>query len=461
LSPEEIALSLSAADDVRKMLPKGALAFVDTYGCQQNEADSERIRGMLASCGCEFTDSADNADIVVINTCSVREHAEAKVFGVIGALLPIKKNRPEMIICVCGCMAQRPGAAERLRTAYRHVDIVFGTHALYRLPVMLREALSARTRVFDTEDSDGVIAEGLPSHRDGKYKGWLSIMYGCNNYCSYCIVPYVRGRERSRRPDVIISDFAALLDDGVRDITLLGQNVNSYGSGLDEVIDFPELLHRLDNFKGEYRIRFMTSHPKDASDRLFQVMSDSRHIAKCLHLPFQSGSSRVLELMNRKYTREAYLVRVERVRKLIPDIVLTSDVIVGFPGETLEDFEQTMSLIEDVRYDALFTFIYSPRPGAPSYLTENNTPRDEIQRRFDMLVARQNEISEEKHAAYVGRTMRVLIDGTANDPVFPYTSRTSGNRLVRLKTGKPGTFTDVRITSATRWSLTGEPISKD
>jgi len=451
----EIEAQLKAAEAVRDRLRPDAKAFVDTYGCQQNEADSENIRGLLAECGCSFADSAKDADIVVINTCSVRKHAESRVLGVIGALLPLKKSRPDMIICVCGCMAQRPGAAEKLRESYMHVDIVFGTHALYKLPSLLLGALESRKRIFDTEESDGVIAEGLPVRRDGKYKAWLSIMYGCDNFCSYCVVPYVRGRERSRRPDAIISDFEKLLREGARDITLLGQNVNSYSGDADGCTDFPDLLRRLDSYGGEYRIRFMTSHPKDASDKLFNTMAESRHIAKCLHLPFQSGSTQVLGLMNRKYTRETYLEKVRKIRDLIPDIVITSDVIVGFPGETLEDFEETMSLIEEVRCDALFTFIYSPRPGAPSSLIENNTPKDEIQRRFDMLVALQNKISEEKHKEYIGKTMRVLIDGVSNDPDFPFTSRTSGNRLVKLTSGTPGAFADAEIVSANRWSLIG------
>ncbi|MDR0916689.1 MAG: tRNA (N6-isopentenyl adenosine(37)-C2)-methylthiotransferase MiaB [Oscillospiraceae bacterium] len=442
-------------------LVAGRTYYVDTYGCQQNEADSATIRGLLERCGYVAAASRDIADVVVINTCSVREHAEAKVFGVIGSLVPIKRERPDMIVAVCGCMAQREGAADRLRESYRHVDLVFGTHAVDKLPTLLLEVVQSRGRVFDVESSDGAISEGLPSVRDGSVKAFLSVMYGCDNFCSYCVVPYVRGRERSRMPEPILRDARELLDSGVRDITLLGQNVNSYGKKLDVAITFPELLRRFDAFPDEFRLRFMTSHPKDAGDALFRAMAESKHAARCLHLPFQSGSSRVLNMMNRRYTREQYLALIARARELMPDIVLTSDVIVGFPGETLEDFEETMSLIDEVRFDALFTFIYSPRPGAPSYLTENNTPPDEIQRRFERLVNRQNDISEEIHAGYIGKTVRVLIDGDG-------TARTDGNRLVKLTVdsgqwtvgdaarGLVGEFRDVRITGANRWSLTGE-----
>jgi len=457
--PETEILSQREAMDTLRALfaQRSPLAFVDTYGCQQNEADSERIRGVLLQSGCVLTDSAKNADIVVVNTCSVREHAETKVFGVIGSFLPIKRERPDMIVIVCGCMAQREGAAEKLRQSYKHVDLVFGPHALHKLPSMLLDVVTNRHRVFDTAESDGVIAEGLPKHRDGKYKAWLSVMYGCNNFCSYCVVPYVRGRERSREYKHIEADMRDLLEQGALDITLLGQNVNSYGGGSPDFPPFPELLRRLAaTYDREYRVRFMTSHPKDASDELFRVMAETPNAGRCRHLPFQSGSSRVLDLMNRRYTREKYLSLIKSVRDYMPDIVLTSDVIVGFPGETLQDFEETMSLIEEVRFDALFTFIYSPRPGAPSALQQNNTPKEEIQRRFERLVDRQNQISEEKHAEYVGRAVRVLIDGKTDDEDLPYTARTSGNRLVRLKNGTLGTFADVKITGSNRWSLTAD-----
>jgi len=282
-------------------------------------------------------------------------------------------------------------------------------------------------------------------------------MYGCNNFCSYCVVPYVRGRERSRDYKHIEADMRKLLADGALDITLLGQNVNSYGGGSPDYPTFPELMRRLATLENhEYRVRFMTSHPKDASDELFRIMAETPNVAKCLHLPFQSGSTRVLGMMNRRYTREKYMSLIKRVRDYIPDVVLTSDVIVGFPGEELSDFEETMSLIEEVRFDALFTFIYSPRPGAPSALTQNNTPREEIQRRFELLVDRQNSISEEKHAQYIGKTVRVLIDGKSEDAALPFAARTSGNRLVRLPAGEVGKFADVHITSSNRWSLAGE-----
>jgi tRNA-2-methylthio-N6-dimethylallyladenosine synthase len=433
-------------------------AHVATFGCQQNESDSERLRGMLLEMGYSLTDSAEDADVIVLNTCAVREHAEAKVFGVIGALTRKKRENPNAVIAVCGCMAQRRAVADRIKNSYKHVELVFGTHALWRFPELLENTLNDRARVFSVEASPGAIAEGLPLARGGSYKAWLSVMYGCDNFCAYCIVPYVRGRERSRRPEMILGDARQLVSEGYKDITLLGQNVNSYGRGLSESIDFPDLIKRINDVDGEFLIRFMTSHPKDAGEALILAMRDCEKLAPCLHLPFQSGSSRVLQAMNRGYTRETYLARVAGARAHIPGLVMTSDVIVGFPGETEADFEQTLSLVEAVRFDALFTFIYSPRPGAPAALIENTTPREEIQRRFDRLLETQNRISAQKHAAYIGQTVRVLVDTETDEPALPVSGRTGGNRLVRLKSGVPGEFADVRITAATRWSLTGEVV---
>ncbi|MDR3209859.1 MAG: tRNA (N6-isopentenyl adenosine(37)-C2)-methylthiotransferase MiaB, partial [Oscillospiraceae bacterium] len=358
-------------------LPARPRALVLTFGCQQNEADSEKLRGMLLEMGYDLTPSERDADVIVLNTCSVREHAESKVFGVLGALSHRKRERPGLVLAVCGCMAQRPEAAERIRNSYRHVDLVFGTHVPHRFPEFLAAVLDRRERIFENPDVPGVIAEGLPVSRDGlergEYRAWLSIMYGCDNFCSYCIVPYVRGRERSRAPEAVLKDARELAAAGYKDITLLGQNVNSYGKGGDGTA-FPELLRRIDDLPGDFRLRFMTSHPKDAGAPLFSAMRECEKVARCLHLPFQSGSSRVLTLMNRGYTRERYLDLIAMARDAVPGLVITSDVIVGFPGETLEDFEATLSLIESVRFDALFTFIYSPRPGAPAARRENNTP---------------------------------------------------------------------------------------
>ena len=429
---------------------------VHTFGCQQNEADSERLRGMLEQMGYTRTPSNDEADIIILNTCAIREHAEAKVFGVIGELKHIKTARPELILAVCGCMAQRPGVAERIHESYKHVDIVFGTHALWRFPQLLCSALADGGRVFSVEDSDGEIAEGLPVSRDRIYSAWLTVMYGCNNFCSYCIVPYTRGRERSREPLDILAEARQLIASGARDITLLGQNVNSYGKGDAHGVRFPELLRRLGELDGDFLIRFMTSHPKDAGAELFDAMASSKKVARHLHLPFQSGSNRVLKMMNRGYTREHYLELVAMVREKMPGVVITSDVIVGFPGETEVEFEETYSLIEQVRFDALFTFIHSARPGAPSAKLDDPVSRATKQVWFERMLDLQAGISSQLHERYIGKTERVLVTDEADDPIYPLTGRTNGGRLVKLGHGVPGEFANVKITGCNTWSLLGE-----
>jgi tRNA-2-methylthio-N6-dimethylallyladenosine synthase len=431
---------------------------VDTYGCQQNEADSERIRGYLAQMGYGFTGSEDEADVIVINTCAVREHAEDRVLGNVGALVHTKRRKPSQIICLCGCMMQEPHVAEKIRESYRHVDLVFGPHALWKFPELLWRALSRRVRVFDTEDHPGSVAEGAPVERQSSVKAWVSIMYGCNNFCTYCIVPYVRGRERSRRPEAILDEVRQLAQAGYKDITLLGQNVNSYGKDLEEDVDFAWLLEQVNAIPGDFLIRFMTSHPKDATERLFDAMAGCEKVAPVIHLPFQAGNDRVLRAMNRGYTHEEYLSKVRALRERIPDIVLTSDVIVGFPGETTEEFEDTLKLIQEVRYDALFTFIYSPRQGTPAAEMDDPLSPEEKKANFQRLLDAQNEISREKHRAYVGKTVRCLVDGQSDDPRNNLNARTSGNRLVHL-TGDPalvGQYVDLKITDATTWALFGE-----
>jgi tRNA-2-methylthio-N6-dimethylallyladenosine synthase len=433
-------------------------AFVDTYGCQQNEADSERIRGMLAQMGYGFTSNEADADLIVINTCAVREHAEQRVFGNVGALVHGKRAKPDQIICLCGCMMQESHVADKIKSSYRHVDLVFGPQALWRFPELLYRVMSRRGRVFDRTDEPGSIAEGLPVLRMSKVKAWISVMYGCNNFCSYCIVPYVRGRERSREPEEILKEVRQVAEAGCRDITLLGQNVNSYGRGLGEPIDFSGLLERVNEIPGDFLIRFMTSHPKDATPRLFDTMAKCEKVAPHLHLPFQAGNDRVLKAMNRGYTREQYLGLIRAARARIPDLVLTSDVIVGFPGETTEEFEDTIRVLEEVRFDALFTFLYSPRRGTAASILPDLIPPEVKQRNFDRLVALQNEISAEKHRAYVGRTQRVLVDGLGKDPRNNLNARTPGGRLVHLS-GDPalvGSFVDVTITGSTTWALFGE-----
>ena len=430
-------------------------AYVETYGCQQNEADSEKLRGYLTQSGYAIVQSAEGADVVVMNTCSIREHAEQRVFGNLGALTHTKRRHPEQRIFLCGCMAGETKVSDRIKKSFPYVDGVFSTHHLWQFPEILYNVLTKKKRQFYIEDEAGSIAEGIPQVRDSSLKAWVSIMYGCNNFCTYCIVPYVRGRERSRRPEAILAECKALIDSGCKEITLLGQNVNSYGKDLDCGVDFADLLAQIAQLPGDFLIRFMTSHPRDASEKLFDTMAQYPKIAKQLHLPFQSGSSRVLKAMNRHYDRETYLQKVEYAKKVMPELVLTSDVIVGFPGETEEEFEETISLIERVHYDSLFTFIFSPRTGTPAAKMEDPTPKEEKNRRFDKLCARQNAISEEIHRGYVGKTLRCLVDGKDGDQL---TARTEGGRLVRFDGPECliGNYENLRITGATTWSLTGE-----
>ena len=430
-------------------------AYVETYGCQQNEADSERIRGMLAQSGYAIVQEAEKADVVVMNTCAIREHAEQRVFGNLGALTHTKRRHSAQKIFLCGCMAGQETVVNRIKNSYPHVDGVFSTHHLWQFPEILYRVLTGKKRVFFTEDEPGSIAEGLPQLRDQTLKAWVSIMYGCNNFCTYCIVPYVRGRERSRKMEDILAECREVIANGAKEITLLGQNVNSYGKDLAEKVDFADLLAEIAKIPGEFLIRFMTSHPRDASKKLFDTMAAEPKIAKQLHLPFQSGSSRILKAMNRHYDREHYLELVNYAKSVMPDLVLTSDVIVGFPGETEEDFKETLSLISEVHYDSLFTFIFSPRPGTPAASMEDPTPKEEKNRRFDALCALQNSISESIHNGYIGKTMRCLVDGKDKDLL---TARTEGGRLVRFCGDENliGTFKDITITGATTWSLTGK-----
>ena len=435
-------------------------AFVDTYGCQQNVADSQRIMGMLRDMGFALTENVNEADVIVINTCAIRENAEKKVFGVIGQLVHQKERNPDAVIALCGCMAQQEVVAERVKKSYRHVDLVFGPQALWRFPELLHDVFMRRKRVFSIENVHGNIAEGLPVVRESGVKAWVSIMYGCNNFCSYCIVPYVRGRERSREAANIIAECRELIESGVKEITLLGQNVNSYGKDLEDPIDFADLLREIDKIDGDYLIRFMTSHPKDASRKLFDTMAACKHVAHQLHLPVQSGNSRVLKEMNRGYTREQYLEKVNYAKSVMPDLVLTSDIIIGFPGETESEAMDTVSLIREVRYDALFTFIYSPRPGTPAARMPDPATRAEKQVWFDKLCDAQNEISQELHREYVGKTVTVLVDSESGEEEYNLASRTAGGRLVHLKGDKSlvGRYVSAKITDSNTWALFGEAI---
>ena len=448
------------AEIFEKVTADGArpLALVDTYGCQQNEADSEKLRGYLAEMGYGFTQDEFQADVIVVNTCAVREHAEMRVLGNVGALNHSKKARPGQIIAVCGCMVQQEHMAQKIKMSYPIVDLVFGPHELWRFPELLRAVMEKHRRVFAADKNDGAVAEGIPVRRDGTVKAWLSIMYGCNNFCTYCIVPYVRGRERSRRPEDVVAEARALVEAGYKDITLLGQNVNSYGKDLDCGVDFADLIAMINAIPGDFLIRFMTSHPRDATEKLFRTMAACEKCAHHIHLPVQSGSDTILKRMNRHYDRAKYLEEIATARRYMPDIVITTDIIVGFPGETEEDFADTLSLCEEVRFDAMFTFIYSKRVGTPAATMPDPYTREDKQKHFDALTELANRISGEKHREYEGRTLRVLVDGETGKEEYNLSSRTNGGRLVHLRGDKSliGQFVEVRITASNTWALYGE-----
>ena len=432
------------------------LAYVRTYGCQQNVADSERIKGMLAKAGYSFTDTPDDADFILFNTCAVREHAEDRVFGNVGALKNLKRRHPSVLIALCGCMMEQEHVAKRIRDSFPFVGLVFGTHCLHEFPELLYKCLVDGSRVFVRDNDDKLVHEGIPVSRDGRFKGWLPIMYGCDNFCTYCIVPYVRGRERSRRPEVIIDEAREMINQGYKDITLLGQNVNSYGKGLEPRPTFAGLIREIDSIEGDYWLRFMTSHPKDCTRELIDTIADSKHISLHLHLPFQSGSDRILKAMNRHYTREKYLDIVNYAKERIPDVSLTSDVIVGFPGETYEDFQQTLSLIREVGFTSLFTFIYSPRKGTPAAEMDDPISDEEKGRWFRELLDVQEEIAAKRCSSMVGRVERVLVEEKAKED-GRLCGRTSGNIIVEFSGGDDliGSFCDVEITEARNWILKG------
>ena len=454
----ELARQREICDKIREGLGGARpLAFVDTYGCQQNEADSEALRGYIELMGFGFTEDENEAELIVVNTCAVRGHAEMRVLGNVGALVHAKARNPRLIVAVCGCMVQQPHMAEKIKKSFRVVDLCFGPHELWRFPELYERALRRRGRVFETSPCEGVVAEGLPVHRQGSVKAWLSIMYGCKNFCTYRIVPYVRGRERSRQPEDVVAEARRLVAAGYKDITLLGQNVNSYGKDLGSDVDFADIIREINDIPGDFLIRFMTSHPRDATEKLFRTMAECEKCAKHIHLPVQSGSSRVLKAMNRHYDREKYLSLVDMARSYMPELVLTTDIIVGFPGETAEDFEETMSLVERVRYDAMFTFIFSPREGTPAAAMPDPVSREEKQAWFDRLVETANAISGEQHREYIGKRLRVLVDGETGRGEYNLSARTNGGRLVHLKGGPElvGSFIEAEITDGNTWALYG------
>ena len=432
-------------------------AFVHTYGCQGNVADSERIKGMLAEMGYELTEEKENADFVLFNTCAVREHAEDRVYGNVGALKPIKSEKKDMIVALCGCMMQQAHVAEKIRKSYPFVNLVFGTFAIDRFPELMYRTLRGGKRVFDLEERENVLPEGLPVRRDSDFKAWLPIMYGCNNFCTYCIVPYVRGRERSRRTEDVLAEAREIVASGAKEITLLGQNVNSYGKNSEGCVGFPELLRLINGIPGDFRIRFMTSHPKDCTKDLLDAMAECEKVQRHLHLPFQSGSNRVLKAMNRRYTRESYLELIRYAREVMPDISLTSDVIVGFPGETYDEFLETLSLIREVRFTSLFTFIYSPRKGTVAAGLPDPVPYSEKSRWFSELLKTQEEIAAVRCAETVGKTFEVLVENETKEGNGMLTGRTGGNVNIDFP-GPPeliGTYRNVTVTGAKNWILTG------
>lgn len=435
------------------------LAYVHSFGCQQNVNDGEKIKGVLMDVGFGLCENVEQADLILFNTCAVREHAEQRVFGNVGALKKLKEKNPRLIIGICGCMAQQQHIVDKLRKSYPYVDLVFGVDGIDRLPSMLAERLNRGKRYLENPAERNAIVEQMPIHRDSGFRAWLPIMYGCDNFCTYCIVPYVRGRERSRSTADILAEFRALVEAGYKEITLLGQNVNSYGKGLEEKIDFADLLNLLCSVPGDYQIRFMTSHPKDASHKLIDTIAAQEHLCKHIHLPVQSGSDRLLQEMNRHYNVEQYLELVDYAREKIPGVTFSSDIIVGFPGETEEDFEDTLKLVRRVGYMQLFTFIYSKREGTPAAKLEDPTTHKEKTVRMDRLLKLQEEIAYTQIAALAGQTVRVLVEASGRNP-GTVNGRLDNNLVVEFAAEESlvGQYVQVHLTGARAALLLGEQV---
>ncbi len=431
---------------------------IATFGCQMNFHDSEKLKGVLEEIGYTYTDEEQEADFVVYNTCAVRENAETRVFGRIGHLKSLKRKKPSLIIALCGCMMQQDTVIDKLKKSYRHVDIVFGTHNIYKLAELIETYNETGDPVYDIWDSYQDIVEDLPTVRKYSFKSSVNIIFGCNNFCSYCIVPYVRGRERSRKAEDILNEIKRLVADGVVEVMLLGQNVNSYGKNLENPMSFAQLLEEICKIDGLERVRFMTSHPKDLSDELIAVMAKEDKICKSLHLPFQSGSTAILKRMNRRYTKESYLDLVKRIKTAMPDIALTTDVIVGFPGETEEDFEETLDVINEVGYDSAFTFIYSKRTGTPAAQYEEQVDDDVIKERFNRLLEVVNHHAHEKSVAHVGGTYDVLFEENNDADNGLLSGRLENGHLIHVKADASliGTIQPVKVTSAKSFYLVGE-----
>ena len=431
-----------------------------TFGCQMNARDSEKLAGILEQIGYVEEPEEEKADFVIYNTCTVRENANQRVYGRLGQLGRIKKKNPHMMIALCGCMMQEPHVVEKLKTSYRFVDLIFGTHNIYKFAELLATRMESGRMVIDIWKDTDKIVEDLPVERKYPFKSGVNIMFGCNNFCSYCIVPYVRGRERSRDPKAIVREIERLVADGVVEVMLLGQNVNSYGKTLEQPITFSELLKEIEKIEGLERIRFMTSHPKDLSDELIQVMAESKKICRHLHLPVQSGSTRILKKMNRRYTKEGYLDLVNRIKTAIPDISLTTDIIVGFPGETEEDFQETLDVVRKVRYDSAFTFIYSKRTGTPAAVMEDQVPEDVVKDRFNRLLKEVQEISAEVCAVHEGTVQTALVESVNDHDSSLVTGRLSNNLLVHFPgdASMIGKFYQVRLNECRGFYYIGELI---
>lgn len=461
ISPEMIKEQYEYMAKVRSLNGSNELyAVVKTYGCQQNEADSERIAGMLREMGYTICNDDDLADVIIINTCAVREHAELKALSKTGQFKHLKSKKPTLLIGIGGCMVSQEHRKDDIKNKYPYVDFLFGTSMLYRLPEIMFKKLKLKKRQFYLDESDGNIAEGLPVYRMNDFKAWVSIMYGCNNFCTYCIVPYVRGRERSRKPEDIIAEIKELVSDGYREITLLGQNVNSYGKDLDIGMDFSDLLDSICKIEGDFTVRFMTSHPKDASFKLIDTIAKNPKIARQFHLPLQSGSDRILKMMNRHYTFESYKKLADYMKEKMPDIAITTDIIVGFPGETEEDFCGTLNALEQIEYDNIYSFIYSKRKGTPAAEMEDPTSDEEKASRFKRLLDTQNNISNRKNQEYLGKTISVLVEGRSKTDEDKLTGRNEKNRLVHFSGDDSliGQNVMVKITKADTFSLMGELI---
>lgn len=449
-----------AADLVAEWYESPPLAYIHSFGCQQNVNDGEKIKGVLTDIGYGLCDTVEEADLILFNTCAVREHAEQRVFGNVGALKRLKKDKPNLIIGLCGCMAQQQSIVDKIKESYPFVDIVFGVNAIDTLPEILCEKIGGnKKRILVNPKERTEVVEETPIRRDSNFRAWLPIMYGCDNFCTYCIVPYVRGRERSRRSEDILAEFKELVDAGYKEITLLGQNVNSYGKGLDEQIDFSDLLNLLCTVPGDYHIRFMTSHPKDASRKLIDTIAQQEKICNHLHLPVQCGSDRLLKEMNRHYTVEQYLDLMNYAKEKIPGITFSSDIIVGFPGETEEDFEGTLKLIQEVGYMQLFTFIYSKRSGTKAATMPDPTTRKEKTDRMSRLLAIQDEIARKLVSELVGQTQRVLVEGTGREEGY-LSGRLTNNLVVEFPGDKEliGSYATVKFTASRGTILKGELV---